>query len=307
MARVTYAPLRIVSLNLRAYFGPGGSQIADLANLIASHEPDVVLLQEARPGWLEVVCRAGGLCGAFSLDADVPFPGRRGDGCAIAVRSPLGIDRVWRLEPARFEPTAVASVIDEPVPKSYEVLPAALAARFSSRTLLAAISGSERPFVAATFHATPGTGQVGGKLVSEWKPFFHGAAAVALAELELPFMFAIDANEPRAETLDGVAFHWADGRPGAAKFAALLGLSPLHRARDLQRELMAKTGAAPAAPGYLALTYTTSGGGKTAGGGRRFDSIWATSEFVLEDMDTFYAEALAAGGDHALLQANVSF
>ena len=80
------APLRIVSLNLRAYFGPGGSQIADLAGLIASHEPDVVLLQEARPGWLEVVCRAAGVSGAFSLDADVPFPGRRGDGCAIAVR-----------------------------------------------------------------------------------------------------------------------------------------------------------------------------------------------------------------------------
>ena len=93
----------------------------------------------------------------------------------------------------------------------------------------------------------------------------------------------------------------------AAKFAALLGLSPLHRARDLQRRLMAKTGAAPATSGYLALTYTTSGSGKTVGGGRRFDSMWATSDFVLDDMDTFYAEALAAGGDHALLQADVSF
>jgi hypothetical protein len=70
---------------------------------------------------------------------------------------------------------------------------------------------------------------------------------------------------------------------------------------------MARTGAAPAAPGYLTLTYTTSGGGKTAGGGRRFDSMWATSDFLLEAMDTIYAEALASGGDHALLQADLGF
>ena len=142
--------------------------------------------------------------------------------------------------------------------------------------------------------------------MGEWKPFFHGAAAVALAELDRPFMFAIDANGPHAETVDSVRFHWVDGRPGAAKFAALLGLSPLHRARDLQRELIARTGAAPAAPGYLTLTYTTSGGGSSAGEGRRFDSIWATSEFVLGDMDTFYAEVLAAGSDHALLRPDVA-
>ena len=69
---------------------------------------------------------------------------------------------------------------------------------------------------------------------------------------------------------------------------------------------MARTGAAPAAPEYLMLTYTTSGGSSTAGAGRRFDSIWATSEFMLGTMDTFYAEALAAGSDHALLWADVT-
>lgn len=108
--------MRIVSLNLRAYFGPGGSQIQDLAVLIASHKPDVVLLEEARPGWLHVVCRAAGLNGAYSLDVGVQFPGRLGDGCAIAVRSPLRIERVWRLEPRAFEPAVVAGAIDEPVP-----------------------------------------------------------------------------------------------------------------------------------------------------------------------------------------------
>ena len=298
--------MRIVSLNLRAYFGPGGSQIEDLAGLIASHKPDVALLQESRPGWLQVVCRAARLSGVYSLDVDPRLAGRLGDGCAVAVRSPLRIERAWRLQPEAFEPAVVGDAIAEPVPARYEVLPPALAIRFSTRTLLAEVSDGERRFVTAAFHATPGTGLVDRKPVSEWKPFFHGAAAVALAGLELPFVFAIDANEPRAESADSVTFHWADGRPGAAKFAALLGLSPLHRARDLQRESMARTGAAPATPAYLMLTYTTSGGGSTARAGRRFDSMWATSEFMLGTMDTFYAEALAAGGDHALLQADVT-
>ena len=241
--------MRIGQLNLRAYFGPGGSQIADLANL--SHPTSRMWCcckkHHVRAGSRSSVARPGYVA-RFRLTRTFPSRGSE----AMGARSPCG-PRWASTESGGWSPQGsrrrvVAGAIDEPVPDSYEVLPAALAARFSCRTLLAAISGSERPFVAATFHATPGTGQVGGKLVSEWKPFFHGAAAVALAELKQPFMFAIDANEPRAETLDSVAFHWADGRPGAAKFAALLGLSPLHRARDLQRELMAKTGDLPARP-----------------------------------------------------------
>lgn len=218
----------------------------------------------------------------------------------------LRIERAWRLDPRAFEPVAVARRIDESVPVGFEVLPERLAARFSTRTLFAEVSGGERDFVAAALHATPGTGRVGGKIVSEWKPFFHGAAAISLAELQAPFVFAIDANEPRSETLDSVTFHWADGRPGSMKFAALLGMSPLHRARDLQRELMSRTATAPAAPGYLELTYTTSGGKGTIGEGRRFDSIWATPEFTLKKMETFYADALTAGGDHALLRADLT-
>lgn len=241
-----------------------------------------------------------------SLDVPPVLPGWRGDGCAVAVRPPLRIERAWRLETGAFEPVAVGSRIDESVPIGFEILPERLGTRFSTRTLFAELSGGERDFVAAAFHATPGTARAGGRLVSEWKPFFHGAVAISLAELQAPFVFAIDANEPRSETLESVTFHWADGRPGSTKFAALLGMSPLHRARDLQRELTSRPGAAPAAAGYLELTYTTSGGKSTVVEGRRFDSIWATPEFTLERMESFYADALTAGGDHALLRADVT-
>jgi hypothetical protein len=243
--------LRIVSLNMRAYFGPGGSQAEDFASLIASHDPDVVLLQEARPRWLEVVCRAAGLDGAHSLDVAPQAVRRRGDGCVIAVRSPLRIERLWRLEPSAFTPAIVATALKDPVPVRYEVLPDALAERFSTRALFAEVSGATRPFVAASFHATPGEGRVGKQKVSDWKPLFHGAAAIALSELDLPFVFAIDANEPPTETADAVRFGWEEGRPGAAKLAALLGLPPIHRARDLQREQLKNTGRGP---GYRGIS-----------------------------------------------------
>lgn len=87
--------------------------------------------------------------------------------------------------------------------------------------------------------------------MGEWRPFFHGGLAVALASLELPFVFAIVANEPASETADSVTFHWADGRPGASKFGTLLGIAPKHRSRDLLREQLARTAGPPATATYL--------------------------------------------------------
>ncbi len=85
---------------------------------------------------------------------------------------------------------------------------------------------------------------------------------------------------------------------------ALLGLAPKHRARDFLREQLARTGAPPASDKYLALTYTTHGGGSA--GGRRFDSMWASPEFTLNDFAVHYEDALAAGTDHALLVADLT-
>jgi hypothetical protein len=121
-----------------------------------------------------------------------------------------------------------------------------LLARFRARSLLAHVGDGDREFVAGSFRATPGTGRFGpkpGTVAPNWKPFFHGGVASALHELEMPFVFAIDATEPRSETAAHVMFHWREGRPGQKKLAALLGLTPVHRARDLLREhLYARAG-----------------------------------------------------------------
>jgi hypothetical protein len=290
--------LRVASLNLHAYPNPRPSQIDRLARLIADQRPDIALLQECKKGWLDVVCEVTGLPGVYSHDVEpaLAFPP---DGCAVAVHPTLQIRRAWRVAPDAFQPSAVQAEIAEETPIGYEHLPQRLACRYSARSLLVELSVDDRTFVAASFHATPGTGKVGGQLVHEWKPFFHGGVALSLASLDLPFVFAIDANEPLSETVDSVTFHWAEGRPGQRKFAALLGLEPRHRARDLLR-LGAK---AAAGPNCLARTYATGG----EGGERRFDSIWATPEFTPVDLTTRYEEALAAGGDHALLVANLTF
>jgi hypothetical protein len=293
--------LRVASLNLRAYPNPKRSTTERLAQLIADQEPDIALLQECRKGWLEMVCEMAGLRGIYSHDVEpaLAFPP---DGCGIAVRPPFRIEATRRIAPERFQPGAIGAAIPEDTPAGYEEMPERLACRYSARTLLAELSADGQRFTVGSFHATPGTGKVGGARVHEWKPFFHGGVALALAELDTPFLFAIDANEPLSEASDSVTFHWADGDPGQRKLVALLGLAPEHRARDLLRESLTDTGESPAAARYLTMTYSVGGDD----GGRRFDSIWATPDFQLARFETHYEEAVAAGGDHALLVADLT-
>lgn len=302
--------MKVVSLNLRAYPNPEQGQIARLAELIADQQPDLVLLQECKKGWLEVVCQAAGFDGVRSQDVKPTLEHGVQDSAAIAVRAPLEIKKAWRIDPEHFQPSFVGNKIRDEVPAGYEQLPSRLKCRYSARTLLAEIATNGRRFVAGSFHATPGTSKVWveardrAEQVHEWKPFFHGGVAIELAKLRQPFVCAIDANEPQSETADGVVFHWAEGRPGQREFAALLGFNGelrLHRADDLFRQQLSRTGGKPHSADCLDLTYTTRGGHE-----RRFDSLWATREFDLVDLESHYKEICKAGGDHAMLVADLS-
>jgi len=195
--------VRIASLNLRAMPNRDFTKLEPLAALLASFDPDVVLLQECRAGWLEFVCAQSGLSGVRSHDLLDGVEGLPADGTAVAVRAPLQIDTATTLSAEQFAPAAVHALVGPDTPSGYEQLPAALLGRFRSRSLLAEITGAGPRFAACSFHATPGTGHYGpkpGKAVDKYKSFFHGGVAVALLGLEIPFIFAIDANEPRSET-----------------------------------------------------------------------------------------------------------
>jgi hypothetical protein len=179
-------------------------------------------------------------------------------------------------------------------------MPRRLADRYSCRSLLAELSMDGRHFVAASLHGTPGTGQIGRKRVGPRKSFYPAGVATALAELDLPFVFGIGANEPETETLDEARFHWSDGH--TPRIAALLDpVHRIHRGRDLLRDWIRSGQTAPEADAYLALTYTTRGGQP-----RRFDHLWATEDFALRHFATFYEETLAIGGDHALVIADLA-
>ena len=241
------AELRVASLNLRAYPNPQRGQINRLARIIREQECDVVLLQECLRPWLDVVCEVTGFTGVHShrLSPDTPPDAFSPDGCAIAVRPSIELGSCRRIPPESFMPAAVQRAIFEEPPADFEPMPERLAYRSSGRSILAEIVADGETVVVGSFHATPGSGSVGGMQVGEWKPFFHGAVAVELAALEGPFAFAIDANEPFSETVDSIAFHWEEGRSGVAKIQALLGREPIHRGRDLFREWLATTGGEP--------------------------------------------------------------
>ena len=84
--------MRVISLNMQGAWRRGLRQMPEL---IASHEPDVALLQECRPGWVEKIGGVAGMEGVFYYEAEPSLPVRSRDGCAIAVRSPMRIERAW--------------------------------------------------------------------------------------------------------------------------------------------------------------------------------------------------------------------
>jgi hypothetical protein len=240
--------------------------------------------------------------GIGKIDADRVAGAFSPDGCAIAFRGPAVINGAWRIAPEDFHPEAVQRQIHEEPPHGFRPLHERLADRYSGRSILAEITVEGETAVVASFHATPGTGTVGGRDVGEWKPFFHGGVAVALGDLKTPFVFAIDANEPYSESIDSVTFHWAEGDSGVKKLRALLGMEGerIHRGRDLFREWLTAEGGDAASADVLLPTYAPN-----ADFHRRFDSMWATPEFRLARFETLLDEVMESGGDHAMLVADL--
>ena len=226
---------------------------------------------------------------------------------AVGTRVSVVVKRTWCLPPEKFQPSAVDADIVEPVVAGHEVMPESLACRNAARNLFAHVVVEGRELAVASLHATPGSSRAGvpgrrHQLVHEWKPYFHGALAVELRHLQLPFVFAIDANEPLSETVDRTEFHWGDGRPGVEKLRALLGREPVHRARDLVRERVQHGIMKAESADVLASTYRLRDGSL-----RRFDQLWATPEFEVVDLEVRLADSLAAGSDHALTLATLAF
>jgi hypothetical protein len=134
--------------------------------------------------------------------------------------------------------------------------------------------------------------------------------ALWLAQWEMPFLFAVDANAPRDDVADwsGVRFFMPSAGPGRPGEEMLLGPpgTRLHRGQDLWRVWLASTGGTAdrqAVPlgGPLAQSHFT--------GGRwhRYDHLYATPEILPVRMqyETPDANPERAVSDHALVTATL--
>ncbi|UJA20473.1 endonuclease/exonuclease/phosphatase family protein [Thermoleophilia bacterium SCSIO 60948] len=293
--------IRIGSLNLRAYFATQAQHPRDLLTLAASKDCDVLLLQECRRSWFDLLKEATGMQVVFSQHCDPEVPRRAfpPDGCAIAVKRGFEVVSRRRIPPKAFGWEVLEAAYREPKPLDFGSMPERLALRYSARSVLAEVRSDQGSFTAASFHATPGTGTVGRVKVHERKPLFYGAVAQEMTTIAEPFVFGIDANEPLKESIDSVGFHWGEDRSGVKKMHALLGLNPVHRGRDLFRDDFGAE-REPTSDELLAATYR----GKNFE--RRFDSMWATPDFKLQRFETILDQVIEAGGDHAMLVADLT-
>jgi hypothetical protein len=177
---------------------------------------------------------------------------------------------------------------------------------FHERHLAVDVEGDGRRLRLLSAHATPGTSQGPGpdkRGVGTLKPWFHSTLAHWIAGWEEPYLFAIDANTPAAETLESSRFHLPLGPGQDAGEDQLLGDSAarVHTARDLWRDWLAmpegaRDLAAVGADGPLAQSH------RIGDAWYRYDHMWASPTVKLQEMRYRYDATVS---DRALVAATV--
>jgi hypothetical protein len=103
--------IRVISLNLRSMPNRAMARLAPLVELLDSHAPDLVLLQECRRGWCEHVCEALGMDGAMSHDLLGGVARLPADGTAVCARRPLRLGAAQTLAETDFDPAVVLQLL----------------------------------------------------------------------------------------------------------------------------------------------------------------------------------------------------
>jgi hypothetical protein len=246
--------------------------------------PDLLLLQEVNRRSVEVLAEEAGsdwLIPAVDLRAAGPGePAARSRGVAIAGRGALG--RAW-------------------LPVEVDMPERVLAVE-------ADIAGSQ--LTAVSYHAPPGV---------TWglmKPRQAVAVANWLTLLPGPVILGADANTPLIDAADfaSTRTHWhtgsrnLEGEPGDDQ---MWGPDRIHHLQDALRCWIAENPRSPlalSAPplGPLAVTHRTGKRENSPGTPRRFDCLWITDEWTVKRIDHLYADAIAAGSDHAIVMAELA-
>jgi len=257
----------VISWNVRGLATRGRAR---KAAELAGRSWQLCLIQEATPDGFEEFAAAAGADDAVAVSQHLPEDVLAAEGltyfCAVLVR-----------QPARL---VAVRALDVPSPE---------------RTLAATVDVGGSRFTAASLALPPGV---------NWGPAKPRQALLLarwLAERAGPVIFGIDANTPKTERADLAANTWWH-----ADEARLLGVERRHDARDVYRDYLHATGALPAAgsQGPLAVSFERHGGR-----GRRvpcrYDAIYATPEWHVDDAAYHYNAGRTAGSDHGYVTATL--
>ena len=277
--------LRIVSWNVAYRTGPTASrQGAFLAKL----NPDLVLLQEVNPrSSASLVAESGldWLVRAVDVRAAQPddLPVRR-RGVAIGGRG--------------MAPEMVALLSE--------------AVRLPERMLTASVVLDGRLVTVVSYHAPPGVTWGMDKVRHAW------ACEAWLGHQHGPVVMGADANTPEYDMPDFMLTrtHWHTGMrklAGERGDDILFGPDADHNLTDALRswlqqhpkEMERITLEYPNGP--LALSHRTGKRKESPGFDRRFDAIWLSPEFQVEQITYPYEESIEAGSDHSAVVADVAF
>ena len=276
--------IRVVSWNV-AYRGLVDAAIQ--AAFLKRLAPDLVLLQDINQSSLHVLQSEGGF-EWLKRSSPPPPPISRGRSSLCAIGGSLNVQFLSLRGPFK------------------EGLP--------ERVLVATTRIAGTKVAAASYYAPPGV---------SWhasKPAQAVEFAKWLKRVELPVVFGADANTPAVDHPDfsmtrthwNSGMHQLHGKPGDD---LLFGPGKIHALTDALRtwlghgpDRMAQIRAETLhGCGPLEVSYKTGARKGFSGNPRRYDSVWASGHFAVEDVQYLYRESLEARSDHAAVVVDLCF
>jgi len=269
--------MRVGSWNVNRRVGQAASV---QGSFLRTNGVEVVAIQEGNTNSVEKLCEAAGFDWFFSgvdVAKDLPKENARRLSAVIAGKGPPPIH----------------SFVFEDVP-------------FPERTMVCDFGD----WMACSFHAPPGV---------SWgilKPRQAVAIANWLQKVKKPIWFGIDANTPEIDhpNFDETHTHWHTGRrrlKGEPGDDVLVASSKIHELNDAFRvylsnknkdlnEIIKKSPNGP-----LAVSHRTGKRKGFIGNARRYDAVWISGHFGVEEVIYLYEESVVAGSDHALVVADL--
>jgi hypothetical protein len=275
---------RIATWNLN---NRGPAVAHNLGALLKRFDVDLLLAQELHLASRETLVQSAGLTWIrTAFDAGAPVP-----------RSGSGRRRVTAIAGHGAPPERVGALGHLPLPE---------------RMVYAAVATPIGQLMLASYHAPPGV---------SWGHVKVQHAQSLLAWVNTtpgPVVVGADANTPEVDhpDRDQVRTHWHTGRRrlgGQTGDDVMFGGRPEHQLDDAYRrwvdehpeELEQIRAERPAGP--LATSHRTGKRRDSRGFPRRFDALWIGPEIEVASIDYLYEAGIAAGSDHALVVAELTW